>query len=114
MTPHSGARGLCAALGAAVVLVVLGLHPRTVTPAQGDSVRSASTLMALGSGVKDKSGNGCLWLYHPDTRQLACYACEGGQAVRLMGARRVGIDLELEVYNDRSAHSPRQLRDMRK
>jgi hypothetical protein len=57
----------------------------------------------------DVTGGGVLYLIDTETRQLACYQAVGGtgsqSGIRLVGARRVDLDLQLIGFNDRSKHS---------
>ncbi len=100
--------GLGIALGLA--LLVAHQHIFPVAYAQ-DGGKTTGQWTALGSGVKDKRANGCLWVYNPDKKQLACYVNHGSQHIYLVGARRVMFDLELEQYNDKSEFTPKEARE---
>jgi hypothetical protein len=61
----------------------------------------------------DLTGSSILYLVDTQHRQLAVYQASGGtqsmQGVRLVGARRIDLDLQLEGYNDKSEYSFEQL-----
>lgn len=106
----SGLRGaICFGLGIALGLALLVAHQHVFPAAYAqDGGKTTGQWIALGSGVKDKRGNGCLWVYNPDKRQLACYVNNGHQHIKLVGARRVMFDLELESANDKSEFTPQE------
>jgi hypothetical protein len=64
----------------------------------------------------DVTGTGVLYLIDTETRQLACYQAVGGSGsqsgIRLVGARRIDLDLQLIGFNDRSKHSYQELQTM--
>lgn len=109
----SAIRGtVCFGLGIALGLALLVAHQHIFPVAYAQEAgKTTGQWIALGSGLKDKRGNGCLWVYHPDKRQLACYINNGSQHIKLVGARRVMYDLELETANDRSDFTPKEARE---
>jgi hypothetical protein len=61
----------------------------------------------------DLTGSSILYLVDTKNRQLAIYQATGGtssmQGVKLVGARRIDLDLQLEGYNDKSEYSFEEL-----
>lgn len=57
----------------------------------------------------DLSGASILFLIDTNARQLAVYQASGGsesmQGVKLVGARKIDLDLQLEGFNDKSQYS---------
>lgn len=76
--------------------------------ATGDSDES----MIAVTGV-DITGASVLYLIDTQNRQLACYQATGGssstQGVKLIGARRIDLDLQLHGFKDRSDYDFRSL-----
>jgi len=56
----------------------------------------------------DLTGTSILYLVDTEKKQLAIYQATGGsesmQGVKLVGARRIDLDLQLEGFNDRSQY----------
>ena len=54
-----------------------------------------------------------LYLVDTESRQLACYQATGGssstQSIKLIGARRIDLDLQLHGYKDESDYDYREL-----
>lgn len=61
----------------------------------------------------DVTGISVLYLIDTENRQLACYQASGGssssQGVKLIGARRIDLDLQLHGFKDRSDYDYRAL-----
>jgi len=61
----------------------------------------------------DLSGASILYLVDTNARQLAIYQASGGsdsmQGVKLVGARKIDLDLQLEGFNDKSQYSYEEL-----
>lgn len=57
----------------------------------------------------DVTGASILYLVDTEKKQLAIYQANGGgestQGLKLVGARRIDLDLQIEGYNDRSQYS---------
>jgi len=57
----------------------------------------------------DITGASILYLVDTEKKQLAIYQANGGgestQGLKLVGARRIDLDLKIEGYNDRSQYS---------
>jgi len=57
----------------------------------------------------DMTGSSVLYLIDTEKKQLAVYQANGGgdptQSLRLVGARRIDLDLQLEGFNDKSQYS---------
>mgnify|MGYP001230330061 CR=1 FL=1 len=64
----------------------------------------------------DMTGAMVLYVIDTETKHLAVYQASAGakssQGIKLVAARRIGLDLELDGYNDKSEHSYKDLRDM--
>lgn len=64
----------------------------------------------------DMTGAMVLYVIDTQSKHLAVYQASAGakssQGIRLVAARRIGLDLELDGYNDKSEHSYKALRDM--
>ena len=73
---------------------------------------SNNTMIAV-TGV-DVTGQSVLYLIDTVGRQLAVYQASGGAAgtmgIRLVGARRIDLDLQLEGFNDRTEDNGRPLK----
>jgi hypothetical protein len=82
--------------------------PNLPSFATGDSDGS----MIAVTGV-DLTGSSVLYLIDTQNRQLACYQAIGGssstQGVKLIGARRIDLDLQLHGFKDRSDYDYRAL-----
>jgi hypothetical protein len=61
----------------------------------------------------DLTGSSVLYLIDTEKKQLAVYQANGGgepsQSLRLVGARRIDLDLQLESFNDKSQYSYEEL-----
>ena len=61
----------------------------------------------------DITGSSVLYLIDTEARQMACYQASGGssstQGIKLVGARCIDLDLQLDGYKDKSDYTYRQL-----
>lgn len=61
----------------------------------------------------DLTGSSVLYLIDTEKKQLAVYQANGGgeptQSLRLVGARRIDLDLQIEGFNDKSTYSYEEL-----
>ena len=61
----------------------------------------------------DRTGASVLYLVDTESKQLAVYQATGGTSskmgIKLIGARRLDLDLKLFGYNDQSDYSYREL-----
>jgi len=61
----------------------------------------------------DLTGSSVLYLVDTEKKQLAVYQANGGgeptQSLRLVGARRIDLDLQIEGFNDKSQYSYEEL-----
>lgn len=75
-------------------------------PVMGNSDSNNSMIAVTGIDV---TGSSILYLVDTVNRQLAVYQANGGsastQGVKLVGARRIDLDLQLNGWNDRSEYS---------
>jgi len=80
------------------------------TPASA-SVDSNGSMIAV-SGV-DLTGSSVRYLIDTENKQMACYQATGGsssmQSIKMVGARRIDLDLQLDGFNDKSEYSYREL-----
>jgi len=79
-------------------------------PIMGNA-NSNNTMIAV-TGI-DLTGSSILYLVDTQKKQLAIYQATGGtdsmQGVKLVGARRIDLDLQLEGFNDRSQYPYEEL-----
>jgi hypothetical protein len=84
--------------------------PIPMVPAFGTS-DSNGTMIAV-TGI-DVTGSSILYLIDTKGRHIAVYQANGGtestQGLKLVGARRIDLDLELEGYFDKSEYPYREL-----
>lgn len=77
----------------------------------GATSDSNSQMIAV-TGV-DRTGASVLYLVDTQAKQLAVYQASGGTAsstgLKLIGARRLDLDLQLYGFNDKSEYSYRDL-----
>ncbi|MBK7643772.1 MAG: hypothetical protein IPJ19_12125 [Planctomycetes bacterium] len=124
--------------GVALALVGLSLPPSaspapqtqggsTLTTADLDAIaqrllqtRSPSGLATADSNRNmiavtgiDMTGSSVLYLVDTEKKQLAVYQANGGgeptQSLRLVGARRIDLDLQIEGFNDKSQYNYEEL-----
>lgn len=83
---------------------------RTPFAALGNADSNGSMIAVTGI---DLTGSSILYLVDTESKQLAIYQATGGtdsmQGVRLVGARRIDLDLQLEGFNDRSKYPYEEL-----
>ena len=84
--------------------------PPPMAPAFG-TADSNGTMIAV-TGI-DLTGASILYLVDTQTKHLAIYQATGGtessQGVKLVGARRIDLDLQLDGLNDKSQYSVQEL-----
>ena len=84
--------------------------PQPMVPAFG-TADSNGTMIAV-TGI-DLTGASILYLVDTQTKHLAIYQATGGtessQGVKLVGARRIDLDLQLDGLNDKSQYSVQEL-----
>src|SRR5262245_10544277 len=87
--------------------------PQTQTmplPAFGTADSNGSMIAVTGI---DMTGSSILYLVDTKGRHMAVYQANGGgdatQGLKLVGARRIDLDLELEGYNDKSEYPVQEL-----
>lgn len=77
---------------------------QVLTAPAGGNADSNGSMIAV-TGV-DLTGSSILYVIDTDSRQLAIYQAQGGgastQSVKLVGARRIDLDLQLYGFNDQS------------
>lgn len=63
----------------------------------------------------DMTGAMVLYVIDTESKHLAVYQASAGakssQGIKLVAARRIGLDLELDGYNDKSEYKYKDLRD---
>ena len=79
----------------------------------GASADSNNRMIAV-TGV-DRTGSSVLYLIDTEAKQLAAYQATGGSSsmmgVKLIGARKLDLDLQLFGYNDKSDYTYRELQE---
>ena len=79
----------------------------------GATADSNNKMIAV-TGV-DRTGSSVLYLIDTEAKQLAAYQATGGSSsmmgVKLIGARKLDLDLQLFGYNDKSDYSYRELQE---
>jgi hypothetical protein len=79
-------------------------------PAFGTADSNGSMIAVTGI---DMTGSSILYLVDTKGRHMAVYQANGGsdatQGIKLVGARRIDLDLELEGYNDKSEYPVQEL-----
>jgi hypothetical protein len=121
--------GLVLCAGFALAAVGLAIGPRAPAP-QGDpppppvtgeplptfpvtGMSDSNGSMIAVTGI-DMTGTSILYLVDTQSRQLAVYQANGGtdsmQGLKLVGARRIDLDLQLYGYNDKSEYSYEDLK----
>jgi hypothetical protein len=117
--------GLCLAAGFAVASASApqGSGPTggpTTPPPQQRQIPTAPAIATSDSNAQmiavtgiDLTGSSILYLVDTQNRQLAVYQANGGsdsmQGVKLIGARRIDLDLKLYGFNDKSEYSFEEL-----
>jgi hypothetical protein len=85
-------------------------EPHPLIPAFGTADSNGSMIAVTGIDV---TGSSILYLVDTKGRHLAVYQANGGsdsnQGLKLVGARRIDLDLELEGYNDKSEYPVQEL-----
>ena len=83
-----------------------GPEPVSTFPALATS--DSNDRMIAVTGI-DMTGTSILYVIDTQSRQLAVYQANGGaasmQSLKLVGARRIDLDLQLYGYNDESEYS---------
>jgi hypothetical protein len=118
---------LLASLASAAATLALAPRPQTTGGGQSDppDVTPTATFPALATSDSndrmiavtgiDMTGTSILYVIDTDTRQLAVYQANGGapsmQSLKLVGARRIDLDLQLYGYNDESEYSFEELQE---
>ena len=78
--------------------------------AGGTADSNGSMIAVTGTDI---TGSSILYLVDTENKQLAIYQANGGssstQGVRLVGARRISLDLELDGFNDRTQSNGKDL-----
>ncbi|MFN0007058.1 MAG: hypothetical protein ACKVXR_04050 [Planctomycetota bacterium] len=86
------------------------ITPQPMIPAFGTADSNGSMIAVTGI---DLTGASILYLVDTQTKHLAIYQATGGaessQGVKLVGARRIDLDLQLDGLNDKSQYSVQEL-----
>jgi hypothetical protein len=87
--------------------------PLPITP--GGATADSNNRMIAVTGI-DVTGTSILYLVDTVNFRLAVYQASGGsestQGLKLVGARRIDLDLQLDGLNDKSAYPYKKLRQM--
>jgi len=113
--PHNSGLLLAAALLLTAVGLAYAQDPPQTTQVlaapSGGNADSNGSMIAV-TGV-DLTGSSILYVIDTESRQLAVYQAQGGgssmQSVKLVGARRIDLDLQLYGFNDRSEYKYEEL-----
>jgi hypothetical protein len=115
-------------LVAGCALTALGLARASALQGGGDPGTETTQVLGLGGGASadsnnrmiavtgsDITGASILYLVDTETMRLAVYQARGGgdsmQEVKLVGARRIDLDLLLDGFNDSSKYDYKTLRE---
>jgi hypothetical protein len=116
-TPKIVGLVLLASLTSAAVTLALAPRAQQNPPQTGpDPVATFPALATSDSNDRmiavtgiDMTGTSILYVIDTQSRQLAVYQANGGaasmQSLKLVGARRIDLDLQLYGYNDESEYS---------
>jgi hypothetical protein len=89
---------------------VTTVQPQPMVPAFGTSDSNGAMIAVTGI---DLTGASILYLVDTESKHLAIYQATGGapgtQGLKLVGARRIDLDLQLDGLNDRSEYSVQEL-----
>ena len=89
---------------------------QTIVPGSPGGATADSNGSMIAVTGTDMTGAMVLYVIDTETKHLAVYQASAGakssQGIRLVAARRIGLDLELDGYNDRSEHSYKELREL--
>ncbi|MCH2107591.1 MAG: hypothetical protein MK291_13240 [Planctomycetes bacterium] len=89
---------------------------QTAVPASPGGATADSNGSMIAVTGTDMTGAMVLYVIDTESKHLAVYQASAGakssQGIKLVAARRIGLDLELDGYNDKSEHSYKALRDM--
>lgn len=110
-------------LAAGFALVAIGLARGAQVPPQTQAQLVGAPIVATAdsnnrmiavTGI-DVTGSSILYLIDTVNYHLAIYQANGGsastQGVKLVGARRIDLDMQLDGLNDKSKYSYKDLRD---
>jgi hypothetical protein len=85
-------------------------EPQPMIPAFGTADSNGSMIAVTGI---DLTGSSILYLIDTKSKHLAIYQANGGaestHGVKLVGARRIDLDLQLDGFNDKSEYSVQEL-----
>jgi len=84
--------------------------PQPLPPGATHQVSGIGTAMSgngmIAATAIDMTGSNVLYVLDTNSRQLAVYQANGGsdtmQSLKLIGARKIDLDLQLESFNDKS------------
>lgn len=86
--------------------------PTTLPYTQGYGTADSNNRMIAVTGV-DVTGGALLYLVDTETRHLTIYQATGGtkstMSLKWVGARNIGLDLQVDGWNDKSAYSYKDL-----
>jgi hypothetical protein len=103
--------------GLALAAVGIAAEPQTtgtgtIPPTQGFGTADSNDAMIAVTGM-DVTGASILYVIDTERRQLAVYQANGGTSstmgVRLVGARNIDLDLQLDGYKDKSDYTYKEL-----
>jgi hypothetical protein len=90
-----------------------GTNPAGSLPTLPATATADSNRQMIAVTGTDLTGSSILYLIDTENRQLAIYQASGGseatQGVRLVGARKIDLDLQLVGFNDKSQYTYEEL-----
>jgi hypothetical protein len=85
----------------------------SAAPSPGGATADSNGSMIAVTGT-DMTGAMVLYVIDTESKHLAVYQASAGakssQGIKLVAARRIGLDLELDGYNDKSEYKYKDLR----
>jgi hypothetical protein len=88
---------------------------RPVLPTPGVATADSNNRMIAVTGI-DITGSSILYLIDTVNYRLAVYQATGGtettQGIKLVGARRIDLDMQLHGLNDKSTYSYERLKEL--
>lgn len=91
---------LCFMSGMIVMLLFAIVHNQLVPTAQASTGGKGDTPFIVGSGIANRTGEGCLWIVDPENKVLCSYIHDNLRGIKFVGARKIEFDLKVVELND--------------
>ena len=92
-----------------------GTGVQTAVPSSPGGATADSNGSMIAVTGTDMTGAMVLYVIDTESKHLAVYQASAGakssQGIKLVAARKIGLDLELDGYNDKSEYKYKDLRD---